>query len=304
MKQLMIGGERKRFTIRILLCLVLWPCSVLGDIEIIDFAGRTVTLDKPAQRIIALAPHIVENAFSAGAGSKLVGVVSYSNFPAAANTIPEVGTYKTVNLEAIVTLQPDLILLWSSGNGMKTLNALEDLGLQVYVSEPRELADIATTIRHIAKLAGTEQQGNSEAADIENQFDTLTQRYSHQSPVSVFYQVWNEPLQTLNGDHLISKVINLCGGVNSFADAAFLAPRIGVESVLTRNPDAIIASGMGTARPEWLDEWKAYPSLRAIQANTLFFVAPDHIQRPTARILLGASTLCEQLAIARKRLAS
>ena len=304
MKQLVLGGERKRLSIQVLLCLILWPCSVFGDIEIVDFAGRTVTLDKPAQRIIALAPHIVENTFSAGAGSKLVGVVSYSNFPAAANKIPEVGTYKTVNLEAIMTLQPDLILLWSSGNGMKTLTALEELGLQVYVSEPRELADIATTIRHIAKLAGTEQQGNPEAAHIEQQFDTLKQRYSQQPPVSVFYQVWNEPLQTLNGDHLISKVMNLCGGENSFADAAFLAPKIGVEAVLTRNPDAIVASGMGMARPDWLDDWKAYPSLRAVQANTLFFVAPDHIQRPTARILLGASALCEQLAIARKRLAS
>ena len=304
MKQLALAGERKRMTIRVLLCLVLWPCCVFGDIEIVDFAGRTVTLAKPAQRIIALAPHIVENTFSAGAGGKLVGVVSYSNFPAAANTIPEVGTYKAANLEAIVTLQPDLVLIWSSGNGMKTLTALEELGLQVYVSEPRELADIATTIRHIAKLAGTEHQGNPEAAAIERHFDTLKQRYNKQPKVSVFYQVWNDPLQTLNGDHLISKVINLCGGENSFADAAFLAPKIGIEAVLTRNPDAIVASGMGVARPAWLDEWKAYPSLRAVQANALFFVAPDHIQRPTARILLGASALCEQLAIARKRLAS
>jgi iron complex transport system substrate-binding protein len=289
---------------RVLLCLLLWPYSAFCDIEVIDFANRSVTLDRPAQRIVALAPHIVENAFSAGAGSKLVGVVSYSNFPPAASTITEVGTYKTANLEAIVELRPDLVLMWSSGNGLKTLAALEELGLKVYVSEPRQLGDIATTVRHIATLAGTEQQGEVEAANIEQQFAELAQRYSQQAPVSVFYQVWHEPLQTLNGDHLISKVITLCGGVNSFADAASLAPIIGVEAVLIRNPDAIIASGMGRARPEWLDQWLAYPSLKAVQANTLFSVPPDHIQRPTARVLLGATELCNKLDLARQRLAS
>jgi iron complex transport system substrate-binding protein len=111
--------------------------------------------------------------------------------------------------------------------------------------------------------------------------------------------VWNQPLQTLNGSHLISDVISLCGARNVFADAASLAPKISVEAVIARNPDAIVASGMDEARPEWLDEWLAYPQLRAVANNALFFVPPDYIQRPTARVLLGATSLCRQLDSAR-----
>ncbi len=287
-----------------LLLAVFCASATLGEIEVTDFAGRTVLLEQPAQRIVALAPHIVENTFTAGAGDKLVGVVSYANYPDAATKIARVGTYKTANLEAIVALKPDLVLMWSSGNGMKTLGALEELGLSVYVSEPRELDDIAKTIRHIAQLAGTEAVGYQQASEIEAQFQALADDFSNRSQVSVFYQVWNDPLQTLNDDHLISKVIRLCGGVNSFADATYLAPKISIESVLLRNPDVIVASGMGMARPEWLDEWKAYPSLRVNSADTLFFIPPDHLQRPTARILLGADNLCDQLQVARERLAT
>jgi iron complex transport system substrate-binding protein len=134
-----------------------------------------------------------------------------------------------------------------------------------------------------------------EARRIESEIESLRNRYSSRRSLGVFYQIWNDPLQTVNREHLISEVIALCGGNNVFGDASALAPRISVESVLLRNPDAIIASGMGEARPEWLDQWRAYPSLQAVAADALFFINPDHLQRPTARILLGAQQLCQQL---------
>ncbi|MGI9284528.1 MAG: cobalamin-binding protein [Pseudomonadales bacterium] len=271
----------------------------LAEISVTDLAGRIVTLDSPAQRIIALAPHIVENTFSAGAGNRLVGVVSYSNYPEAAQHITRVGSHQSWSLEAIVKLKPDLVLMWSSGNGMKTLPALERLGLKVYVSEPRNLQDIPATIRAIGELAGTQASSEPEAQRVEQELAQLAAQYRAAKPVSVFYQVWNKPLQTLNGDHLISDIIELCGGRNAFGDAASLAPKINIESVLERDPQTIVASGMGAARPEWLDEWKAYPSLTAVRDNALFFVNPDHIQRPTARVLLGSRVLCEQLASVR-----
>jgi len=257
--------------------------------------GRSITLQTPAKRIVALAPHIVENLYSAGAGSKLVGVVSYSNYPPEASDIQEVGSYNAFSLETIVSLQPDLIIMWGSGNGMQTLAKLEALGIPVFVSEPRQLADIPRTIRSLGVLAGTENDSETEAQRIEYEIALLKARYGTGEELSVLYQIWNEPLQTLNGDHLISQVIELCGGKNIFADTKTLAPRINIESVLLRNPDVIVASGMSKARPEWLDEWRNYPSLDAIKNDALFFVDPDHIQRPTARVLLGARNLCEQL---------
>ena len=283
----------------LLLSILFWP-PAMGDIVVTDLLQREVRLAQPAQRIIALAPHIVENVFSAGAGDKLVGVVTYSDYPERAAGIAVVGDYKSWSLETIVALKPDLVLMWASGNGLNKLDALTRLGLPVYVSEPRQLDDIPATIRSIGLLAGTVAASEAEATRVEQGLATLGSQYGDRDPVSVLYQVWNEPLQTINGEHMISRVLELCGARNVFWDAVSLAPKISVESVLHRNPDAIVASGMGQSRPEWLDMWLAYPALAAVQHQALFFVDPDYIQRPTARILLGATRLCEQLDTQRR----
>lgn len=273
-----------------------FPFSVHAQpITVQDFAGRDVTLEQPAKRIVALAPHIVENLFSAGAGDKLAGVVSYSNFPEEAKNIPEVGTYNAFSIEQILALEPDLVVMWGSGNGMQTLPKLEKLGIPVYVSELRKLSDVPQSIHKLSQLAGTASVGEAEAIRIETELELLRSRYGGGRSLGVFYQIWNDPLQTVNGEHLISEVISLCGGYNVFGDASSLAPRISIESVLLRDPDAIVASGMGEARPEWLDQWRAYPSLAAVAGDALFFINPDHVQRPTARILVGARSLCQQL---------
>ena len=276
-------------------CAIAAVSNQAAAITVEDFAGREVTLEQPAQRIVALAPHIVENLYSAGAGERLVGVVSYSNYPAQAIEIPEVGSYNAFSLEQIIALQPDLVVMWGSGNGMQTLDKLQALGIPVYVSELRQLADVPHSIRRLGQLAGTVAASEREARRIETEISALRTRYSAQRQLGVFYQIWNEPLQTVNGEHLISELITLCGGRNVFGDASSLAPRISIESVMLRNPDAIVASGMGEARPEWLDKWRDYPSLKAVTGDALFFINPDHVQRPTARVLLGAQRLCQQL---------
>ena len=282
----------KRFTAMLCACAM---AAQAGAITVQDFAGREVTLTKPAQRIVALAPHIVENLYSAGAGERLVGVVSYSNYPQQAARIPQVGSYNAFSLEQIVALHPDLVVMWGSGNGMQALDRLQELDIPVYVSELRQLSDVPHSIRRLGQLAGTIAASEREARRIEEEISALQTRYGGQRQLGVFYQIWNEPLQTVNGEHLISEVIALCGGRNVFGDASSLAPRISIESVMLRNPDAIVASGMGEARPEWLDQWRSYPSLKAVAGDALFFVNPDHVQRPTARVLLGAQRLCQQL---------
>jgi len=269
------------------------------SVTVIDDLGRRITLAKPAQRIVALAPHIVEMVYAVGAGDKLVGAVSYSDYPEAAKALPQVGTYKDFSVESILRLKPDVVLAWSSGNGAAKPEQLASLGLPVYYSEPESLEGIGLALEKIGRLSGAP---NAQA--VRQSFDdtllTLRQQYSAQTPVSVFYQVWNQPLQTLNGEHVISDVMALCGGHNIFSGAAALAPQVSVESVLRANPQVIIASGMGESRPEWLDEWRAWPQLSAVAQQQLYFIPPDYIQRHTPRILLGAKLMCEQLQQARQ----
>ncbi|MDP4652168.1 MAG: cobalamin-binding protein, partial [Haliea sp.] len=281
-------------------CLLAAVCSAAAQpISVEDFAGRTVTLAQPAQRIIALAPHIVENLYSAGAGDRLVGVVSYSDFPKQARTLPNVGSYTAFSLEQIVAAGPDLILMWGSGNGAGALEKLERLGFPVYVSELRALADIPESIRRLGRLAGTQAHSEQQAQRLEAGFAALQAQYGDAEVLSVFYQIWHEPLQTVSGEHLISQIITLCGGHNIFADAPTLAPRVNLESVLARNPRAIVAGGMEQAHPEWLAHWRKYTGLRALQGG-LLAINPDLIQRPTARALDGAKELCGKLDAVRQ----
>lgn len=264
-------------------------------VSVEDALGRTVTLEAPARRIVALAPHIVENLFSAGAGDRLVGAVSYSDYPPAAQALPRVGSYNAFSLEQVVQARPDLIVMWGSGNGPQALATLAGLGIPVYVSEPRRLQDIAASIRKLGQLAGTGPYSEAEARRLEQGFAELKQRYRQRSPLTVFYQVWHEPLQTINGEHLISQVIDLCGGRNSFAEAPTLAPRINLESLLARDPDVIVVGATAAGRQAWLDHWGRFPSLRAVARAAVVVVDPDYLQRPTARVLRGARELCAQL---------
>jgi len=113
--------------------------------------------------------------------------------------------------------------------------------------------------------------------------------------------VWNSPIRTINGKHIISNAIALCGGVNIYANESAIAPIINIESILERNPEVILASGMSDSKPEWLEEWKDWPALQAVTLDNLYFVDPDHIQRHTVRILEGIETICAQLQEAREK---
>jgi iron complex transport system substrate-binding protein len=282
---------------------VLWlVCASVAcaDIEVVDSLGRELVLESPASRVISLAPHLTEVVFAAGAGTTLIGAASYSDYPEAARQIPRVGSSDNVSYEALVALNPDLVLAWRSGNGDDVIKRLEALGLTVYVDESKTLEDVPRSLRAVGQLTGNEDIAERAARAFMAQLNHLRATYSSRHAVSVYYQIWNEPLLTLNGEHLISDVVRLCGGHNVFADALALVSRISVESVIRADPQVIIASGMDKARPEWLDAWRAWSSMTAVQNNQLYFIPPDVLQRHTPRIIEGARLMCDQLQLARE----
>ncbi len=268
--------------------------SLAQSISVIDDANREVTLPGPAQRIISLAPSLTELLFVAGAGNRIVGVSEFSDFPPQAQGLPVVGRYDLLDMEAIVAFGPDLIIAWQSGNPQAAVQRLIDLGFNVYLAEPRTLASIAQQIDNFGQLAGTQNTSDAAVRYFNEQLAALTARYANAAPVSVFYQVWNEPLISVGGNELINDIISLCGGRNIFADQG-LAPKISIEAVLSRNPQAIIASGMDIARPQWLDDWLRWPQLQAVEKDHLYFIPPDLVQRHSLRVLSGALQMCAQL---------
>lgn len=281
-----------------LLLLLALPAAAL---TVRDDAGHVLELPAPARRIVALAPHITELLYAAGAGDRLVGTVEYSNYPDAAKRLPRVGSYSAVDLEAVAALRPDLVIAWASGNSDARLERLAALGIPVFVSEPHNLADVARSIETFGQLAGSEAAATRAARAFSERREALAARYAARPAVTVFYQVWDRPLMTVNGAHLISDVMALCGGRNVFSSLSQLAPTVSVESVLAANPEVIVASGMGEERPEWLDQWRRWPQLTAAVRGNLYFIPPDLLQRHSPRILDGAEHLCADLEEARAK---
>ena len=279
----------------------LWPVLACAEVSVTDDTGAAVSLKQPARRIVTLAPHLAETLFAAGAGEHLVGTVEYSDFPEAAKKVPRVGGYSRVDLEAVVALKPDLIVAWYSGNAPANVEKLRGFGFPVYVSQPDRIEDVAREIERIGRLAGTSSVADAAAAHYRTRLDELRRQNERKAPVRTFYQIWKQPLSTIGGRQIISSVIRLCGGENVFGDLQALAPVVSVEAVVAADPEAIIASGMGEARPEWLDDWKRWPAISAVARGNLFFVPPELIQRHTPRLLDGAEQLCQHLETARRR---
>lgn len=274
--------------------------AVLAQIVVVDDRGNPVTLEKPAQRIVSLSPHITEMLFAAGAGERIVATVFYSDYPQAAKDIPVIGSHSAVSYESLLALNPDLVIAWASGNGNEIIARLKSLGLTVYLDEPRKIEDIPRSLQRFGKLVGNEVQTEGEAARFNEALKSLQAANAAKSPVDVFYQVWNDPITTLNGSHLVSDVIRLCGGKNIFADVIPIAPVVNVESVLSANPDVIIVSGMDDKRPAWLDDWGRWTSLAATRNGQLHFIPPDLLQRNSLRIIQGAERMCEILETVRQ----
>lgn len=266
-----------------------------------DDADREVCLSESAQRIVVLSPGATEIAFAAGAGDQVVGVVNYSDYPEEAKDIDSVGSHTRIDLEKLLSLEPDLIVAWVTGNPEEQTRRLEELDKTLYFMEPHDFESIATSMERIAALAGTSDAGDAEAQRFRDGIDALRERHQDDDPVRVFYQVWDEPLMTINGEHFIHEVLSLCQGENVFADLSRMVPRIDTESVLEADPEAIIAGGMGEENREWLDHWEQFDRMTATARDNLFFVPPSIVQRPTPRLLEGGEAICERLEEARER---
>lgn len=274
-------------------------------ITVVDDAGQTVTLAQPARRVVSLAPHVTEMIYAAGGGERIVGTVSYSDYPPQARDIPRVGDNKALDLERIAALKPDLIVVWRHGNAQKQTDRLRALGMPVFYSEPRRLETIPENLEKLGTLMGTEPVARRAASDFRQQVDTLRRTYAGRPPVTVFYQVWQQPLMTLNGQHLVSDLLTLCGGRNLFATEAPLVPTVSVEAVIAGNPEVMLTAAMGATRPDKpladFSIWEKWKQVTAVARNNLFTIDGDLVNRAGPRVVQGAAEICKDLEVARGR---
>ena len=278
-----------------------WMANALAAVTVTDDTGRTVTLPKPAQRVISLAPHTTELIYYIGAGAQLAAVTSYSDYPSDAKKLPVVGDFRQIDLERVLAMKPDLLVVWQGGNPQKQLERLKKAGIPVFYSDPRRLGDIPHNMVKLGILTGHEAVARKKAGQWVQAMNHLKKQYGKRPKVGVFYQVSDSPLFTLNGKHIVNEAISLCGGMNVFADLSIIAPNVSIESVIAKNPEVIVSSkGLGTSNG--LSMWKRFRTIDAVRYGNLFGINSDWMDRAGPRMLAGTETLCKRLEESRKNM--
>ena len=269
-----------------------------GATTVRDDGGNTVTLDKPATRVISMSPHVTELLFAAGGGSRIVGAVNYSDYPEAAKSIPRIGSNREIDLERVIAMKPDLIVAWMHNASERQIEMVRKLGVPVFLSDAQTLEGIPENVVRLGQLMGTETVANAAALELRKQLAGLRSRYAGRPVVRTFYQVWDRPLYTLSGKHIITDALRLCGGENIFEKLTVTAPVVSVESVLKEDPEAIF----GTAEKNYggVSLWKPYTTLTATRNDNLFTVDGDLLNRAGPRMISGTAIMCEKLELARR----
>jgi len=179
-----------------------------------DDLGRPVSLPKAAQRIVTLSPHGTELVLAAGAGQRLVGVATGSRLPADLDALPRISAHGGLDREALLALQPDLVVAWQSGNRATDLDWIAATDTPLYRSEPASIQDIARTLRDIGTLSGTAATAESAARTFEQAFQTPCRQLP---PQAAYVLIWERPAMTVGGRHWINAVLQAAGYRNVLA---------------------------------------------------------------------------------------
>lgn len=261
--------------------------QALARIETMDDSGKRVVLDKPAQKIISLAPHLTELVFSAGAGKQLVAVSRHCDYPPQVQSMRKVSDYQNIDFELLALLQSDLVLVWKAGLKARQLSRLQSLTKAVYISAPAAFSDIAENLRAIGLLAGTEAIAQDRATVFLQQINNLRQRYSTREKVPVVYLLWLDPPMTITRAHWINAMIELCGGQNRYAEMPGETIILQNEA-LWSNPNVLILHSVKKFNPRLLPQGASY-------------FDSELLHRPSLRIAQAGASLCQVLETYRRQ---
>jgi iron complex transport system substrate-binding protein len=270
--------------------------SATGSVTVVDDTGRKITLPHTPQRIVSIAPGATEMLFAAGAGSRVIATVEFSDEPAEAKKVPRVGDSNAVDMERVVALRPDVVVVWEGGSNVAQVNRLEHLKVPLYRHKVEKLHDIPMSLRRLGMLADTRAVAETAARDVESRLAALEKRYgqSAQKP-TVLLEVWNRPIYTVGGAQMMSDSLRLCGARNVFADLKEPGPSVDTEAVIGRDPQIIVAVAPPGVSQEWLAEWKRFATLRAVRDGRLVPFEDQRLSRLGPSAVGGTEALCEAI---------
>ncbi|WP_223296008.1 cobalamin-binding protein [Shewanella sediminis] len=251
----------------------------------------------PAKRIVALSPHSVEMLYAIGAGESIVATTEHADYPQEAVQIPRIGGYHGIQIERVIELDPDLVVVWGSGNKAEDVEKLNKLGFKVYNSDPKTLEAVAGELEELGELTGHQEQASMVIADYQLQLKELRASNAVKPKVKVFYQLWSTPLMSVAKNSWIQQIIDVCHGENVFFDADSDYPQLSLENVLMKMPEVILQSQdkgniLGV-------DWSQWQEIPAVKNEHIYPLNADLLHRAAPRAILGVRSLCDALDKAR-----
>jgi iron complex transport system substrate-binding protein len=239
--------------------------------------------------------------FAAGAGSHVIATVEFSDEPEGARKLPRIGDSSAIDIERVVALHPDVVVVWEGGSNVGQVAQLERLKIPLYRHRVERLADFPDSLRRLGALADTKAEAGKAAKDVEARLASLEQKYGRDTKLSVLLEVWNRPIYTVGGTHMMTDSLRLCGARNVFDDLKQKGPAVDLEAVIARNPQVIVAVAPTGVSREWLDEWKRFPNLQAVRNDALVPYEDARLSRLGPSALGGTEALCERIDQIRRR---
>jgi len=254
--------------------------------SLIDDLNVTVNFDNRPERIITLVPSLTEMIYLINYDKYLIGNTLYCNFPEDARKKNKVGDMLTIDFEKIISLKPDLILISVEGNNKSAYDKLIELGLKVFVSNPRNYEGIKNTYLKIGKIIGKEKEAELQIAEWEETVNYIITNSDSSKSKTVMFLISLNPLMLAGKNTFINEYIDLCGFKNIADDIKMSYPVLSREEVLKRNPDYIVYANSGAMAIDKIanayPEWK---NLKAVKNKNIVLVDADQYLRPGPRFI-------------------
>lgn len=283
----------------LILLLAVPLCAVSAAREVRDDTGALVNVSDAPCRIISLAPGTTAMLYSAGAAHCLIGTIAHSVEPPEAAKLPVIGDAESLDFEQLLALRPTVVVVAVDVVQRVRIDRIRSLGIPVYQVHVTRLDGMAESLRRLGALTGTDAAAKRAADALDTELAGLRGKYSGRESLRVLYQIWDKPIYTIGGRHVINDALRLCGAANIFADLGTAAPAVTREAALARDPELILASAPPPTPEAWLDEWRRFDTVSAVRNRRLVAYTDERIDRMGPSVVAATSHLCEVIDAAR-----
>ena len=279
--------------------------ALIGALLVCSLAAaaptRTVRDDTSAEvrvpvdncRLVSLAPGTTAMLFAAGAGHCLIGTIAHSKEPDEAASIPVVGDAETLDFERLLAMRPTTVVVATDVVQRVRIDRIRELGIPVYEVHVTSLGQMPEAVRRLGALAATEAEAERSSRVLAAELARIAARYRDRPRVRVLYQIWDRPIYTIGGRHVINDALNVCGASNVFADLTTAAPAVTRESAVLRDPDLILVSAPPEPAEEWRAEWQKFPTLSAVRAGHVLPYTDERMDRMGPSVIEATASLCK-----------